>query len=518
MDTESLTYKTLKNISYRFLAFLWPMIFSILITPVIVLKLGVKDYGIYIFVGTITGLLGLLDLGISYSVIKFLAEYNARKETEKIKRMIYSANSLFLLVGLLGLIISIFIFLSGHWLFASRLAGQEYYLTLFLLAGLNFFFGSASSLYTLVPDALQRYDISSKLNILQQTATSLFILILVLFGYKLIAIFSAQLILTVILVFVRWYYSVKILPLARYRLEWDGEEIKRCYRFGLATVINNTANTSLAYLDRLIIPIFIGPSQLTYYSLPGNIAARVPGVIDNLAGIMFPASASANSVGDSDLLKRLYIRSVRLVTLIASAISLSIIFLAYPIMRYWLSVDFADKSTGVLIILTLTNFTIAMLSSINGFLYGLGKLRVSSVLSCVMAIINATLLLILLPRFGINGAAWAYLLSVLPIFYMIYYVEQKYLHLVDRRKYYQKTFFQIGSSAIIFFFITKLMISPLITSFTTLAILGPGAVIIYLLLYKVLGFWEEEDWQDLKKFGRVSIVRVINPLKKLIVK
>jgi len=514
MDTDSLTYKTLKNISYRFLAFTWPMVFSILITPIIVLKLGVKDYGIYIFVGTITGLLGLLDLGVSYAVIKFLAEYKARDETEKIKKMIYSANSLFLLVGLAGLAITILLFFGGNWLFASRLAGQQSYLILFILAGAGFFVSSVNNLYGLIPEALQRYDISSKLNIIYLTLSPLSTLILVLFGYKLVAIFISQLIFTILFILVRRRYALKILPLAKYRLSWDREEIKHCYRFGLATVVNNTASISLASLDRLIIPIFIGPSQLTYYSLPGNVAARIPGVTDNLSGVIFPVSASINSVGNIERLKRFYVRSVRLVTIIASAISLSVIFLAYPIMRYWLNADFADRSTSVLIILTLTNFTIALLSPINSFFFGLGKLKFSSMLNTVMAILNAVLLLFLLPKYGITGAAWAYLLSVLPIFYLIYFIEQKYLHLVDRNKYYRQTIFQIGSTAIIFFFIVKFLISPFIASFATLAILGPGTVITYLLLYKALGFWEREDWQDLKKFMTIIFIKIKKPIVK----
>ena len=508
MKTDSLTYKTLKNISYRFMAFIWPMVFSILITPIIVLKLGVKDYGIYIFIGTITGLLALLDLGVSYAIIKFLAEYQAKNDTERIKKMIYSANSIFLLVGLIGLTITILLSIFGNWLFASRLAGQQFYLFLFVLAGANFFISSANNLYGIIPDALQRYDISSKLNIAFQTISSLTILFLILLGYKLTAIFIAQLVLAIILAFIRRHYAVKVLSIAKYHLAWDKTEIKKLYHFGLSSVINSTASNILASLDRLIIPIFIGPSQLTYYSLPGNVAARIPGVTDNLAGIMFPVSASINSLGDEDRIKRLYIRSVRLITMTASAISLSVIFLAYPIMRYWLNADFADKSTNVLILLTLTNFAIAMLSSINGFLYGLGKLKLSSILSGVMAGINAVLLLILLPRFGITGAAWAYLLSVLPIFYMIYLFEQKYLHLKNRGKYYRKILFQIGSVAFFFFLITKFIISPLIVNFITLAILGPTAVITFFLIYKVFGFMEKEDWDDFKKFSFIILTKI----------
>lgn len=513
MDKNSQTHRALKNISYRFVAYVWPMLFTIFITPIIVLKLGVKEYGIYLFISAVTGIIGLLDLGVAFSVIKFLAGYTAQGDEEKVKRLTRSANSLFLLIGLGGLIISSLLSLIGSWLFPNQITDPQYYFTLFLIAGVSFFVSSINNLYLLIPEALQRFDISSKINIVYLTLSSLANLVVVILGYKLHAIFVAQLILVIIFFLVRRYYALKILPWAKYRLGWDKEEIKRCYQFGLATVINNTASTSLAYLDKLIIPIFIGPSQLTYYSLPGNVAARIPGVTDNLSGIIFPVSASMASTNEQEKIKRFYIRSVRLITIIASAISFSIIFLAQPLLRYWLNADFSEKSSGVLIILVITNFVIALLSPINSFLFGLGKLKFSSAINTVMAIINAVLLLILLPRFGIIGASWAYLLSVLPIFYMVHFVEKKYLHLEGRGLYYAKTFFQLSVSAIILYFVAKFLISPLIVNMATLVILGPITVLIYLLIYRLLNFFEKEDITDIQNFGLLLLKR-LNIFKK----
>jgi len=507
MDTNSLTYRTLKNISYRFTAYLWPIIFSILITPIIVFRLGVKDYGIYIFITTVLGLLNLLDMGVSTAVTKFLAEYQGRDDLTRVKKLIFSANSLFLLAGLAGFAITASLAIIGHFFFPNRIINEQYYLILFLLAGINFLTTSVNMLYTVIPEALQRFDISSKINIVYLTLSALANLILVLLGYKLIAIFLAQLILTLIFAVVRRYYALLILPEARYRFAWDKEEIKKCYRFGLALVANSTASISLASLDRLIIPIFVGPAQLSYYSLPGNVAARIPGVTDNLVGVIFPATAHLSGAGDHERIQRFYIRSVRLIVIIASAITFSIIFLAYKILQYWLSTDFALASSGILVILALTNFVISILSPVTGFFFGLGKVKFSSYLSLVMAALNALLLFILLPRYGIYGAAWAYLISVLPIFYMFYFIENKHLKLTGRGRYYLRFSGQIMTTTAIFFLVVKFLISPWIVNLFTLAIGGPLAVIVFLAIYNFLGFNAPEDRDDLQKFTKHLILK-----------
>lgn len=489
------------------------MVFSILATPIIVLNLGVKDYGVYIFINSVVGIIGLLDLGISTAVTKYLLEYQAQKNEEGSKRLVHTANSLFLLIGILGLLISLFIGIAGGALFPNKITDASYFFILFSLAGVNFLFGSISNIYNIIPTVMHRFDILVKTNLVLNTTNIIVNIVIVLLGYKLKMFLLCQVLMTIAFMLIKRRVALKILPIVKYKFALIKEEIVRCYKFGLATAINNTASVSLALLDRLIIPIFVGPSQLTYYSLPGNIPARIPAITDNLSGIIFPVSTSLKSAGNEEKLKRFYIRSVRLMFLISSAITLSIIFLSDKILRYWLNADFADKSTHILIILAVTNFIISLLSPITSFFMGIGKLKRLSLVSFSMAAINAILLLILLPRYGITGAAWAFLISILPIFYALYLIENKYLHLEKRLSYYIGAVLKMIATGLALLVIVRLVIYPAITNFPTLFILGPITVCIYFALYFAFGFFEEEDLVDFKKF----LVLIVNkfPLRKM---
>jgi len=102
MEQSSLTYKTFKNIAYNVIGYVWPMAFALFITPIIIFRLGVKNYGIYLLVYTFISLLGLLDFGIGLSVSKHLTFYYGKHDKAAIMRLIRSSNSLFLLIGLLA--------------------------------------------------------------------------------------------------------------------------------------------------------------------------------------------------------------------------------------------------------------------------------------------------------------------------------------------------------------------------------------------------------------------------------
>lgn len=503
---EPNAFTTLKNSFYNILGYTWPIIFSIFITPFIVFGLGVKDYGIYIFINTILSLMGLLDLGLATATIKHIAEYHSRQEEGNLKRFLYSMNSIFLLIGLIGFLL---LFTANYWVsffYPNQAANYPDLQIIFTLAGAIFLISSLSGIFTITPNALQRYDISTKIGLVYTTITSLGLVLIVWFGYKLPAIFLWQLVLVIATLFTSLYFSNKLLPMAKLSFAWDWPEIIKAYKFGLMVFLSNISGSLLTYLDRLIIPIFLGPTQLTYYSLPGSIATKVPGVSNNLSGVIFPITVSLNSTNNQEKIQKLYQRSFRLLLVISCAICFSIIFLADKIMLNWLNADFAKQSTNVLIILALTNLLLAMSGPLSNFLLALNRPKFLAIINVLMALINAGLLFFLLPRYGINGAAWAYLLSVLPIVFMFYYTETRFLKLKGRFVYYLKLAIKVFLVTAIMFIIDKFIIGKLIINLPTLIILGPTAVLLYLACYKLFNFYEQEDWHDIKSFS-LTILR-----------
>src|SRR5579862_899123 len=105
MAEESYSFKVLKNSSWGFISYASSIVFSIFITPIIVRRLGLVDYGVYVFANTIMVFLGLLDLGLTTSVSKHLSELHAQNDFAGLKKMLNSANSLYWIIGVSGLLI-----------------------------------------------------------------------------------------------------------------------------------------------------------------------------------------------------------------------------------------------------------------------------------------------------------------------------------------------------------------------------------------------------------------------------
>lgn len=534
MDNESLSYRTLKNISYSFVGFVVPMAFSVFITPVIVHKLGVAEYGILILTNTILGLLGLLDLGLTASVVKYISEYHALGEWEKLRRALRSANTLYWLIGFVNL--AVFLILGKFFLWAFHISGvsQQHILIVFLLAGLTSFLTAINSIYTSIPPALQRFDIVNKINLSQLAVYNLGALILALLGFQLKAILALNLLTVAGMTLAYRIFSQKLLPFLRLRFTplenatdevggeinnsanrwrsnvtigsltgfvWDKAELKKLYSFGIFSAIANISMSAVNQFDRLLIPIFLGPVQLSYYSLPGNVAQKTTTVVGSLGGTFFPMANTLAAKGEVQKLGEIFRKVIRNLSVLAAATTASIMLFGEKILRYWLGEEFAARGAEVLLILAVTYFLLSLFGIIYNFLMGLNRQKAVALWSMAMAIVNLILLFALLKPFGIIGVAWAYLFSVLPVIYLFYWMEKKVFNSRKIFSFYFKLLLKLCFTALAFAVIVRFSLYPVINNLTTLIVLGPLTVVFYMLLYRLFGFFEQEDLEIFKSFG-----------------
>ncbi len=481
------------------------MFFALFITPV-----SSSDWGSKITESTFSStpscpFSACLTSASARRVTKHMSFYWGKKDFSALRTLIRTSNSLSLITAVLGMLLLIAIGYVGPHLLPAQFASYQAYSTSFLIAGLIFFSVTLITTYGTIMTALQRFDVSTKIGMASITTSSFAVLGVVLAGGSLTAIFLTQLIVIVVFNVVTVLRAQKILPEAAFRFGWDAQEIRHCYRFGLIAFVNGIAATALASLDRLIIPFYAGPSNLTYYSLPGSVTSRIPGVSNTLAITLFPTTSQLDGANNRLRIETLYIRSFRLITIAAAALCITSIAFAYKILLYWLNADFAAHSSEILVILALTNFLLALFGPLSSFLLGLNKIKFVTAMSLVMGTLNAVLLFILLPLYGITGAAWAYLLSVLPVIYIFYYAEKKYLTLVNRGHYYMRKITGTVVISIAVWFIDTYLLSPFIVNIATLLLVGGCSVVIYLILYKICGLFDPVDWADFEKFfGQIA--------------
>lgn len=96
----------LKNVIFGFVSWFLPLGLSFFATPLVVRGLGVEEFGVYALV------LGFVSYSFTFNIgkalLKYVSEYQATNETEKISQVISATLLLSLIVGGLGMTILLF--------------------------------------------------------------------------------------------------------------------------------------------------------------------------------------------------------------------------------------------------------------------------------------------------------------------------------------------------------------------------------------------------------------------------
>jgi O-antigen/teichoic acid export membrane protein len=504
IDTSA--QNALKNSVYNLIGFLLPIVVIIFVTPIIIAHWGVKEYGVYIFLNTIITFLGLLDLGVSTANSKHIIEYYSTRQEKKLKDLIYSMNTIYFLMAIVYFLACISIGFIIHAFFIARVGSGNNYLLIFFIVGLTAFVGALFTNFSNILATVQRYDLALKVSMTFMILSNFSMLILVVLGYGLVSVLWAQLALAFLCGLSYFVIARKVFPVMQFNYAWAKAEIVRNYKFGIPVAFNNLANSSLVHFDKLLVPIFAGSAQLTYYSVPGSIATKISSISDTFSSLLFPITVNLHSLNQFEKIKRVYIRAIRLIIILSAALAFSIICMVDKILLYWLNESFVNQSTNVLVLLVLTNFFLALFSPVSYLLTAMGKMKFLTTSSVVMAITNIIALVVLLPRYGITGAAWAYLIATLFVCYMLHYAEKNYFKIEHTREHI-KLFLKLVATALPFFLIVKFVLYPFITNLLTVMILGPLSVLLFLVLYKAFGFVETEDWNDFKLFASRALTK-----------
>lgn len=501
MEESSFSYKTLRNTFYLFLNFLLPMVLTIFVTRTSAIRLGEAEFGVLLLVNTISTFVNFVDLGLGVAVTKYAAQYRGSGDLTSLEKLLSSSRVLFLFTGFLGVLV---FFILGKWflpVFHVAPGSQPHIFQVFMLAGLVFLFNSLSTIYGAVLSAVQRFDLMSKLGLTGLTLTSIGTIILLEMNFRLKAVMVLNVALAFLTLAVYHFYVAKLLPELRLSFKIDFPEIKKAYKFGVLAFFSNLASSSLIYLDRLLIPIFLGPAQLPFYSVPGNVALKTSVVTNTFGQMLFPMASELAGAGDLNRLKALYVRAFRNLHVVSAAVSLAIAMFANKILLFWLGENYASRGTNVLVILSATYFIVALYIPLQGMLLGLGRTKFLIKQSLFMAGINLSLLLILVPRYGITGAAWAYFFAVLPMIGAFFQIERKLFFLTDQVSRYTKLYAQLTVTAVICGLIMFFWLVPLAKNIVGLVIVGPFSVLLYFICYYALGFMEKDDSEIIKNFA-----------------
>lgn len=366
--------------------------------------LGAEALGIYALGMTLVAFLGVFNtLGLAQSAVRFVAAYNASRKFAELHALLWRGAGVLLVANA--------IFGTALLIFGRPVARHFYHLPalvpylpwfalIMLFSVIAGFYGKVLSGYR---------DLARRTLIVNFVAGPLVMLVGVLLvwsglglrGYLIALVVGSAVSMGLLILVVRELTP----PEARF---WShkGTALEReVWTFSAAMLGIGLMEFLMVHVDRVALGFYLKASDVGVYSIAAAVVAYVPLVLHSVNQIFSPTIADLHTRGDRALLGRLFQSLTKWVTGLTLPLAAVIVIFARPMMRIF-GHDF-EAGWPILVIGTIGQLVNCGVGSVGFLLLMSGNekrlIKIQGVMAAVMVVLNV----VLVPIFGVLGAALA---------------------------------------------------------------------------------------------------------------
>ena len=375
--------------------------------------LGAADYGLFITLFMLISMFALFrDPGIGQSLVKYIPEFVAKKRHDELKSFI----TVYMLVQVL---ISLFVCLAlvvfsdqiASTIFPERMA--EASLVIKILSGW-FLFEAFFYTFRTTFQGFQDMVPFSLLIFIQISLPFLFALLLVgIFGLSIRGVALAYTAgLGTVVLFAFGIFLKKHSDVLKAKIRISKPLLKKLFMFALPVLIAGVAGAIIGYMGTLMIAIFRTSSEVGFYQVAYPAANLLLYFPTAMGAVLFPMISELWARRKHELIGEAMRTLIKFSFIFIAPAAL--IIMAFPglVISTLFGSEYLAASVA-LQILALTAIVQTLYTISNRVILGIGKPVLITVAMWVMAISSFTLNLILIPPYGIEGAAAATFFSTL---------------------------------------------------------------------------------------------------------
>ena len=413
-----------RNSLLTLLSWLLPLGLTFFATPFIVRGLGNEQYGFY---ALMTGFIAYsFTFNIGRAVTKYVVEFNAAGEKEKVSEIISATFFLSLFVATIGSLFLVFIseILVDKVLLIDA-ASRENTILALRIAALCIWLMIIGQVFIAVVQATHRFEIYSLITTITNVLLISGNVFLVWkdFGFLYLVGWNAFAMLFSSLCF--FIAAKKLEPETKITFGFGKEMFLKSLKFGLSVAGHQIfANVQLLY-ERMLITRIAGADKMTNYVVPMTMAIYILVFISNLTLNLMPYTSELFSKQRFDELEIIYRRLTKIVCAMVVFICVSLAVGSYSLLANWIGAAFAEESYIVFIFQLATFGLLACMIISWQFIEGFGLPVYNTASGLSWLIISIPLMLIFTNSHGIWGTALARLIAEITIPVSILLVEKK---------------------------------------------------------------------------------------------
>ena len=395
-----------RNVLFNWLGTIANMAVGFFLSPFILHRLGDVAFGVWVLANSVVAYLGLLDLGMQSSVLRFVSKGHTKGDHQGASEAISAALWVRLQVSALALVLSAGLAVIFPHVFKVPADLANDARKAILLIGVITAITMSVGVVGGVISALNRYDLQNYVNLLQTTIRVVGVVFVLRTGHGIVGIALSELVAVVVGNVLLVWIARRLYPELRIHLKKPQREtLRKIWSYSFYAFLTTIAVQLVYQTDNLVVGAFVSASAVTYFAIANNLCRYATQIVSSMGGTFVPAASTYEAAGDTASLLGLYKNGTRATLMISLPILITFITRGPGFIGLWMGPEYAHSSGLVLIILSIALFFSYANRTAGAIAFGVEKHKTTALWSIGEGVANLALSIILVHWYGIYGVA-----------------------------------------------------------------------------------------------------------------
>jgi O-antigen/teichoic acid export membrane protein len=398
-DATDFSRRFAANTFFNLVGRFWSFLVALLLTPYVLSRLGVEDFGVWILLSVFASSFGLLDVGLGWSFIKYVSEYRAVGEFDRINRVLFAGVAFYVLLGAGFLALG---GLLGPVLF--RVFRVEAEPGIFLLILGAFGVNNLALLMLSMLRGLQRMDLSNAVEILVTLPRVAGTILVLEAGMGIRGLAINALLVAFLAGTSGWVCLRRAVPWIELRWTPDFALLGRLLGYGGKLQVVRLSELVCFQVDRLIVSRFLDVASVSFYELGSRLVLFMRALPYVLISVVTPAVSELAALDDRARALRMY----RLASKYVGAATVGLVALvmldATALLVLWLGPGF--EGSAIIVRILAVGYGVNAMSAVAGQTgSGFGRPDFEMRGAILLTVVNPVLSILLIQALGVSGVA-----------------------------------------------------------------------------------------------------------------
>lgn len=397
------------NVVWGWLGTAASFIMGFFVSPLLIQRLGEQNYGLWAIALAFIDYFNIFDFGFKSATVQLLARFRAQNNPQAMNVAFNTAFVYFLSVGL--------VLFTASWLAAPSLASflrispalRPDFVLLVRIIAVGWTLAFTLTGVVAAAEAFQLFKVQNNIHILTQILRAGGYVWVLFSGFGLPVLGTVTTLTQffnygMILVFLlRSHPELRFSPFLFDRAIW-----KELRSFGGYAFISGIGTFLLNQGPGFVVGRSVSEAAIGYFSLPNRILQYVVELVTRIGSVTMPNATALASTGRYAELASLATYINRYCFALFLPLAIFLLFYGPNVLAAWVSASFAAQAAPLLTpFLLSTSLAVAAQFNSISILFGMARHAPYSRLVIVEAVVMLSSMALVIPHYGLPGAAWA---------------------------------------------------------------------------------------------------------------